>query len=367
MLKNFRFPEWVQPALNFPVRFCQVREDPALDQCVVRQLPKKSKVLMIGSGGCTIAALAPEPTIQTIHVVDPNHAQLALCRIKLHLLEHFETRMRTRLLGHDSMDHEQRLVASEDLANSFDIKLEDLGTLSDIAVLGLDYCGRYEAIFRAIRERFLQQSELKLEELLSLDDTIAQKNWLTDHPFFANGLADILNEVMDLPILQKLFGSEATRNRITDFSKHFHERTLWCLNNFKAQSNPYLWQMLMAKNPLNHSVMWLQLPQQQSKITYRFLASSIQDYLVQVDEKFDYIHLSNVLDWLSEEEAHQLLESVWNILQNNGYTLIRQLNSDLAIRQLGDRFLWHSQESARLHANDRSFFYRTLHLGQKRV
>ena len=320
---------------------------------------------MIGSGGCTIAALAQESAVQTIHVVDPNPVQLMLCKIKLHLLKHFETSMRARLLGHDSMVFEQRRVLSEDLANSIDVKLEDLGSLSDIAVLGLDYCGRYEAIFRAIRDRFLQQSELKLEELISLNDTIAQKSWLTDHPQFAIGLADILNEVMDLPILQQLFSLEATRNRITDFSKHFHERTLWCLNNFRAQSNPYLWQMLLAKNPPNQSVMWLNLPQSQSKINYRFFETSIQDYLVQVDEKFDYIHLSNVLDWLSEEEAHQLLESTWSRLQNNGYTLIRQLNSDLAIRQLGDRFLWHSEESDRLHANDRSFFYRSIHLGQK--
>ncbi|MDE0251606.1 MAG: hypothetical protein OXK75_01745 [Gammaproteobacteria bacterium] len=43
------------------------------------------------------------------------------------------------------------------------------------------------------------------------------------------------------------------------------------------------------------------------------------------------------------------------------------MNSDLAIRQLGDRFLWRVEESDRLHANDRSFFYRILHLGQKRV
>ncbi len=322
---------------------------------------------MIGSGGCTIAALAQESTVQTIHVVDPNPAQLILCKIKLYLLEHFEISMRTRLLGHDSMAQERRLELSEDLASSFDIKLEDLGTLSDIAVLGLDYCGRYEAIFRAIRDKFLQQTELELEELFSLNDTIAQKDWITDHPNFTSDLAYILNELMDLPILQQLFGPEATRNRITDFSKHFHERTLWCLNNFRAQSNPYLWQMLMAKNPPNHSVMWLQLPQQQSKITYRFFETSIQDYLVQVDEKYDYIHLSNVLDWLSEEEAHQLLESTWSRLQNNGYTLIRQLNSDLAIRQLGDPFLWRVEESDRLHANDRSFFYRILHLGQKRV
>jgi len=46
--------------------------------------------------------------------------------------------------------------------------------------------------------------------------------------------------------------------------------------------------------------------------------------------------------------------------------LIRQLNSTLDIPALGAQFAWEESEAAALHAADRSFFYRGLHLGRKR-
>jgi S-adenosylmethionine-diacylglycerol 3-amino-3-carboxypropyl transferase len=81
---------------------------------------------------------------------------------------------------------------------------------------------------------------------------------------------------------------------------------------------------------------------------------------------FDFVHLSNILDWLSPEEARRTLELAWESLQPGGWVLIRQLNSVLDIPHLGHMFDWHAAEASDLHARDRSFFYRALHLGKKR-
>jgi len=81
---------------------------------------------------------------------------------------------------------------------------------------------------------------------------------------------------------------------------------------------------------------------------------------------FDFVHLSNILDWLVPEKARTTLELAWQALRPGGWTLIRQLNSTLDIPGLGRRFDWLTPEAKGLHARDRSFFYRALHLGRKR-
>ena len=82
-------------------------------------------------------------------------------------------------------------------------------------------------------------------------------------------------------------------------------------------------------------------------------------------DSFDFVHLSNILDWLSPKKARDTLESAWGALRPGGWTLIRQLNSVLDISCLGRMFNWLTPEGKELHARDRSFFYRGLHLGRK--
>jgi S-adenosylmethionine-diacylglycerol 3-amino-3-carboxypropyl transferase len=81
---------------------------------------------------------------------------------------------------------------------------------------------------------------------------------------------------------------------------------------------------------------------------------------------FDFVHLSNILDWLPPEEARVLLDLAAAALRPGGWVLIRQLNSTVDIRASGGGFTWLSEPAAALHARDRSFFYHALHLGRRR-
>ena len=83
-------------------------------------------------------------------------------------------------------------------------------------------------------------------------------------------------------------------------------------------------------------------------------------------EKFDFVHLSNILDWLSPERAAETLDAAFAVLRKGGCVLVRQLNSVLDIPNLGPQFRWDREGARRLHARDRSFFYRDLHWGFKR-
>src|SRR5690606_36347455 len=83
------------------------------------------------------------------------------------------------------------------------------------------------------------------------------------------------------------------------------------------------------------------------------------------DEMFDFIHLSNILDWLSHTPPQKTRGLAWRALRPGGRVIIRQLNSTLDIPAAEPRFAWLDQ-AAELHAMDRSFFYRELFIGEKR-
>lgn len=358
-------PAWVCNAERHPIGFAQVREDPRIDQWVIQQLPSAAQVLMIGSGGCTIASIAHSDNVSNVHVVDPNPSQLILGRLKLHLLQHFDTTERAAFLGHLPMDPLVRRSFLIQILGSLGISQDQLGVSSGDLENGLDYCGRYEAVFAEIRRKLLSVDGYDVLDVLLLKDPLMQQIWLETHPKFVAMLAEIFDEVLALENLCALFGDEATQNRFVDFASHFHQRIIWVLRNLPAASNPYLWQMLLARFPPKHNTPWLELPQRPTQITYKFEPVSIQHYLSKIDDKFDFIHLSNVLDWLPESEAEDLLQLAWQHLKPEGYTLVRQLNSSLDIRGLAPQFSWQENESERLHLEDRSFFYRELHLGQR--
>jgi S-adenosylmethionine-diacylglycerol 3-amino-3-carboxypropyl transferase len=97
-----------------------------------------------------------------------------------------------------------------------------------------------------------------------------------------------------------------------------------------------------------------------------YVHSTMDAALAESGGDFDYVHLSNILDWLSPDEARHTLARAAEALRPGGYTLIRQLNSTLDIPALGPQFDWDVAGAAELHARDRSFFYRSLHLGRRR-
>ena len=71
----------------------------------------------------------------------------------------------------------------------------------------------------------------------------------------------------------------------------------------------------------------------------------------------DFVHLSNILDWLSPEDAAATLSAAHRALKSGGFVLIRQLNSSLEIPSLFPALRWHQEEGDRLQRMDRSFFY----------
>lgn len=358
-------PEWVTEAAKLPVAFAQVREDPRIDQFVVKRASENASVCMIASGGCTVAVLATMPNVASIHIVDPNPSQLALAKLKLRLMGNTDSVERACILGHNVYDPE---IRRQRLANDWaalGLPEDTIGPPEIVAHFGPDYVGRYERCFAALQQE-LNTHQRELELTLALDDPAEQtRRVATDTPL-GRKLDEALDSVMSLPNLVALFGEGATRNPVEPFSRHFARRIRYAFATLPTATNPFLRQMLAGRYPEGHPADWLTLPAPARMPDITWQKAFMTDALRAQREAFDVVHLSNILDWLSPHEATATLELASQALRTNGQVIIRQLNSSLDIPASGPMFDWDATTAREMHACDRSFFYRELHLGRKR-
>lgn len=353
--------DWVEAARRLPVAFAQVREDPLIDVELVNLLNRPARVLMIASGGETAAMLASIPC-ESLHLVDVNPAQLALCRLKLGLLATAESAERLRLLGHDPMDSAVRAQDLRDRLTEFDLPIDALGPPELTADLGPDNCGRYEWLFARLRDCLSDVAD-ELSELLSLSGCAEQGRRSAVGTTLGDRLKMAFAEVMEQSRLVALFGPDATANRVQPFADHFLQQTRSALSSFPAGANPFLHQMLLGRF-IGPRWDWFGLSRQPIEPRVQFTHSTIGAVLAELpDRSHDFIHLSNILDWISPTEAEVILRNAYRCLRTGGVVVIRQLNSRLAVRDFSCGLRWMAELSDELLRKDRSFFYRALHVG----
>jgi S-adenosylmethionine-diacylglycerol 3-amino-3-carboxypropyl transferase len=355
---------WVAAARELPVAFAQVREDPRIDQYILGRTWGHERVCMVASGGCTAAVLACHPHVAAIHLVDPNPAQLALSRLKLRLLETAAPAERLWALGHFTKSGAWPGTLATHLG-ALGLSPDALGPPHVVARLGPDLAGRYERCFVALQQE-LESHRDELAAVLSLSDPVAQARYVAPDTPLGRRLDEALNSVMSLANLVALFGEGATRNPVEPFSRHFARRIRHAFATLPAATNPFLWQMLAGCYPEDQPVDWFTLdpPARMPEITWQraYMADALREH----PGAFDAVHLSNILDWLSPDEAAATLDGAARALRPGGQVVIRQLNSTLDIPASGPMFEWDAAAARGLHARDRSFFYRALHLGRKR-
>jgi S-adenosylmethionine-diacylglycerol 3-amino-3-carboxypropyl transferase len=356
---------WVDEAAGLAIAFAQVREDSLLDVAVLEQIGGADlRGIMIASGGCTAAALLATGRFSSLHLVDVNPAQIALSRLKLHLLKTATPLERLRILGHAPMEPERRASALAEELKFLDLPMDVFGSVSTIAKIGPDYAGRYEFLFARLRA---EMGELAGEwpSILKLGDADMRASRVAPGTPFGQEMDRAFDRVMDLEYLVRLFGAAATQNSVEPFSRHFAKRTRQAIATLETADNPYLWQMLTGHFPDGVMYAWLnaRCPERMPEVTDAI--GPFDEVLGRFRNQFDFVHLSNILDWLSPEEAGRTLALAWQALRRGGLVVIRQLNSTLNLRAIGRDFYWLEDEARTLHSRDRSFFYRLLHLGRK--
>ena len=359
---------WIEEAAELPVAFAQVREDPLLDLEAVAAVGNSARVVMVASGGCTAAFLAGTGTIAELVLVDPNPAQLALTRLKLHLLSHAWREERALLLGHRSErgtgTRGPRLAAAAEAAG---VSLDELGPRSMITGAGPDEAGRYEQVFSQFRTEMRSRGQgAAVLSLFGMTD-LEEQRAAVRAPAFAAALRDACDATFDQDILAKLFGAAATSHTRMPFAEHFRERFHTGLSSVRAMDNPWMRSLLLgASAAAGEPPPWIAMPLTALLPEIETKVAPMQDVLTNLrPSSVDVVQLSNILDWLEPAEACNTLELAARALRRNGVVIVRQLNSTLDIAALGGNISWDAAGGARLHARDRSFFYRAIHAGRK--
>lgn len=352
---------WALQAAALPLAFAQVREDPLLDLEIAASLPARASVIMIASGGETAVCLARLP-LRRLLLVDLNAAQLSLTRCRLHLAATMPPEHSLALLGHTPMPADERGAYWQTLLSKWKLSPDTLGPPEMMAARGPDHCGRYEAAFAELR-RLLQPRAAEIRDFLHSVEPAAHLL----HPDTSAGhaLDSAFARVLRLENLVALFGEEATQNPRQPFHSHF----LFQLRDLAARraphANPFLWQMLAGCFPPQHPAEWLRSAAA-LQTEPEFLCAPMHLALEAAGaESADFIHLSNILDWLSPAAAAAVLTSAHRVLKPGGWLLLRQLNSSLAIPVLCPTLTWQVEKGRRLQQADRSFFYPEIHLAQK--
>ena len=335
---------------SLPIYFSQVREDSLLDCFLLDFLEGPVRALMIASGGDTLSHLAVHPKVVQIDAVDANPAQLALSKIKLALLK-FSPENRLRILGHQAMDSEIRWQIINEICRELGIDPLLFGPCSLVAEEGLDFAGRYEQLFKGIQDH-LKDRGLDARALIAKPQLIEET----------------YTEYFELNLLVKLFGEAATQNPSKPFSEHFYEQTSKFIKSSSQNlESPFLSQLLFG-NFSAKPYEWMGLPalNQSDLCDVNFQQTMMLKHLMgSPDSSYDFIHLSNILDWLSEVEATLLLKNAFRVLREGGGLIIRQLNSSLEIEKLTQEIHWDAELSQELLEKDRSFFYKKVLVGRK--
>lgn len=325
---------------QLPILFSQVREDPKIDLELIKSIPGNNlKVLMIASGGETLCTLATNNRIQSIDAVDANSSQIELCKLK-HLLLGEPRETRLKALGHIQISQKERSRLLMTLTEKTDINLDILGPKDLLNEEGPNFTGRYEQLFKGI------QSEISTN--------------------FDN-LPEVFNKYFELDLLVHIFEKEATQNPLKSFSEHFITQTKFYLAKDSNAESPFLSQMLKGvfhARPYHYFELGIKSKKKVALINYHH--KMMIDFLLNAErEKYNLIHLSNILDWLSESEATKALKLAKVALAKNGKIIIRQLNSSLNIPKLPTELLWDKEWGERLVNSDESFFYKKIHIAEK--
>ena len=354
---------WATAAAELPLAFSQVREDPQLDLEIARMLPANAQVVMVASGGETAVCLARLPLGRLI-LVDVNPAQLALTRCRMHLAATTTPAVSMALLGHSPMPAADRWQQWLEIFHELGLADDVLGPPALIAELGPDHAGRYEAAFAELR-RLLDPQHTEIMDFLTSTDLQSASVRVAPETATGQALDHAFSQALRLENLVALFGEGATQNPRQPFHLHFLHQLREFTTRHAPAKNPWLWQLLAGKFPpatpvdwlLDHSPLQVQ-PEYQCRPMHEILAQSAPHSL-------DFIHLSNILDWLSPTEATATLYAAHRALKPGGTLLIRQLNSSLEIPALFPQLHWHLEEAERLQRMDRSFFYPTILLATR--
>ena len=319
------------------IMFSQVREDPIIEIQALQDLSSnknRQRVLMVGSGGCTILSLLAYSKIPLlIDVVDCNIEQLLLYQLKKTICQIFNNkndviRFFQGQLSPNKYNDIMKFIFDKHLLSPNGQKYWP--NHMDIIYEGINQCGIFEQLF------------------IELVDS----GWNFD-------------QVFDRNYLISKFGENAVTNSVSrEFSDHFSEVMKKYMNKYTIKNNYFYHQIIENKYDYNSDLPYYlnHLDQLHSNLSDKH---KIQSFLCDMTQfnirsnEYDLIQTSNLTDWMSNDQLDSFMKDVVAGLKSGGKVVARRLNGDYSLAEIMGKYL-DIQDVTEL---DKSCFYSEIIIG----
>ncbi|BCD92272.1 S-adenosylmethionine--diacylglycerol 3-amino-3-carboxypropyl transferase [Francisella halioticida] len=351
--------------INTEIFFSQVREDPELDLLVFDSVAGNDKnALIIGSGGCSMFSLLMSDNLDSLDVIDSNYAQIQLIKLKIEAFRQLDTESYINFIEHYGSHYSftQKIDTFNFIKSNSDLDLSYWNNKNRLLEIGygVNQTGIFEQIFKNLRD-FLNRDVIN-NDSKKIFDFIFDRNYLRD-----------------------VFGFAAVDYSMhKEFSDHFFEVTKKALSNY-SNNNYFIDQMLEGKyndflpiylNKYNKEKIVKNL----SKIS--FIHAPFNKYIKNNPQKYNFIHTSNISDWLPTDVLLNFFKNISLCLKSDGKCISRRLNGDHSLNKVISEYMlsnsyclrksdvsyntrFSSNDNIHLKDNDKSFFYSEVIVGSK--
>ncbi len=320
-----------------PIQFAVVREDPEIELNLVARIPETGSALLIGSGGCTALSIATRFPLIIQTLIEPNSSQIDLIKRKMHALVSLQYKERIDVFG--------------------------VGVHSSASLVS---CGNFESLFKSFR-LFLYEFVMDSADWLRFFLNEQEENFPS--AIFRSKYWPIAFELFfSDSLLIGMFGPEAVQHAAGSYPDYFRNVFEQGLQAENARHNYFLHHVFLGyylDNPkaLPPYLIECKSAFQPAMLTFEnVLAQDVPDF-----SPYDILSFSNIFDWMDEDKVTTMAERVGNEMKPGAWLVYRQLNNNKNVRPLFGRRLQFDDELAQtLYSQDRSLFYSSLHIAQKR-
>lgn len=357
----------MKPQLDDRLMYAQNWEDPRLELAAL-QIGPEDEVIAIAGAGCTaLSLLAQGP--RRLHAIDRSRAQIHLLHLKLAAVRHLPTGRATQFLGGTVGNHRLAMLDSlqghlpGDTAFFWNSRREEVrrGVISQ---------GRIERYFAFLRWllRFAHPQS-RMDELFRQTTLESQRRFYRDRwdtPGWRGVFLLAHKRILDRALDPAFYRYVNARN----LPQELRERAARCMTELPIAGNyflswifrgrypdatdarpPYL--MPGAATPLNEYAGRLE--------THH---ADLRDFLrCRAESSCDKFYLSNVTEWLPEDEIAPFFEEVIRVARDGATVCYRALMIDRPLpAAVAGRFREDPARSAELAASDRAFVNAGFHV-----
>lgn len=364
----------VNPPFKSDVFYSVQNEDYQTELAVLRRIYRGTPLrgLLVASSGENVLSLLTQDTVARVDAVDLNLAQLHLCELRRTALEHLTRDEQLCLLGADPASprtngEAERLALYDQVRSHLPEQSRafwDSRRNQEIA-FGLHHVGRNDVCMHDIQERLRAAGFDPLRHPLQDDELPAWKQVYTD--------------LLTPPYIHNLFGlpSEGLAAKIAGISGYLGECHFQALRQPHPERNPFLTTAFANTYATTAGEegfpLYLQTEGQAAlrrlgaQERLRLYPGNIVEQmglLADIEGSFDLISISNIADWMSEEQFGAVVALAKSCLTLGGALLARTATGrSMIIGVMAQQLRLDEEFNAHLQQVERGPWFRTLAVG----